>query len=259
MMSPFPLGLPAEIGRRLAGAVCKRVNAGRSGAEVYAFDNGLYLKSVLRNPVDDVFGNLEGEFRRLGALSGRIPVPVPEVFARDPERDCLLMTELWGQDAGSIAAGSDRARAMAAACHLLHQADADSFPFVERVDALVEQARRRLELGLVDASDFDQERAGKSPNELFEELCRLAPDDGEPVLTHGDLCLPNVIVQESRVVGFVDVGRAAIADRWRDLALCIRSLELDCGDAASEEFLRVYGAVRDQRKLAFYTLLDEFF
>lgn len=258
-MSPFPLELPKEVGRRLAGAVWKRVNAGRSSAEVYAFDNGLYLKAVLRNSVDDVFGNLEGEFRRLGALSGRVPVPVPEVFARDPERDYLLMTELSGQDAASIAAGSARARAMAAACHLLHHADAGGFPFVERADSLIEQARRRLELGLVDATDFDQERAGKSPHELFEELCRLAPDDGEPVLTHGDLCPPNVIVHGSRARGFVDVGRAVIADAWRDLALCIRSLELDCGAAASEEFLRVYGAVRDERKLAFYTLLDEFF
>jgi aminoglycoside 3'-phosphotransferase II len=148
---------------------------------------------------------------------------------------------------------------MAAACHLLHDAHADGFPFVESVDSLLEQARRRLDRGLVDPTDFDEERAGMSPHELFEELCRLAPDDGQPVLTHGDLCPPNVIVQEGRTVGFVDVGRAAVSDRWRDLALCLRSLEFDRGDAGAEEFLRVYGAVRDERKLAFYTLLDEFF
>ena len=45
------------------------------------------------------------------------------------------------------------------------------------MDFLVEQARRRLDLDLVDATDFDQRRAGMSPNELFDQLCRLAPDD----------------------------------------------------------------------------------
>ena len=86
------------------------------------------------------------------------------------------------------------------------------------------------------------------------------------MFTHGDYCLPNVLLIEDgaggfRVSGFVDCGNAGIADRYQDLALCARSVrvQLRAGVGA--------GAVRalwpradvDEAKLAYYQLLDEFF
>ena len=47
----------------------------------------------------------------------------------------------------------------------------------------------------------------------------------ELVFTHGDYCLPNSFIKDNKTVGFIDLGNAGIADKWQDLALCIRSLE----------------------------------
>lgn len=44
-------------------------------------------------------------------------------------------------------------------------------------------------------------------------------------LIHGDYCLPNILVKEDKVVGFVDLGDAGIGDPWYDYAWCIWSLE----------------------------------
>jgi hypothetical protein len=70
---------------------------------------------------------------------------------------------------------------------------------------------------------------------------------------------PNVILNDNQLSGFVDVGRAAVSDRWRDLALCLRSIRCNWGEQWREVFLRTYGCKLDQQKLSFFTLLDEFF
>lgn len=44
-------------------------------------------------------------------------------------------------------------------------------------------------------------------------------------LIHGDLCLPNILINDNKVVGFIDLGDAGIGDPWIDYAWCIWSLE----------------------------------
>jgi aminoglycoside 3'-phosphotransferase-2 len=258
----LPLKLPEEVGRLVFGARWTQVALGCSRSEVYRFESGLYLKTVVRDAQDEVFGSLAGEAGRLQALQALVPVPRLMLFVQDHARDYLMVTEVVGQHAAS--ALSDDAvhgtvAAVAAACQRLHRAEVKGFPFVEGVGALLAQVEKRVALGLVDAADFDDERLGRSPEDLFEELCGAAPDACEAVLTHGDLDLSNMIVNGSTVTGFVDVGRAAISDPWRDLALCLRSLEAAGGKEVGEEFLRLYGVERDAGKEHFYTLLDEFF
>jgi aminoglycoside phosphotransferase len=57
--------------------------------------------------------------------------------------------------------------------------------------------------------------------------------------------------------GYVDVGRAGIADRWRDLALCAIALPAT-GDRKGRCFSVPMAPVATNA-LEFYQLLDEFF
>jgi kanamycin kinase/aminoglycoside 3'-phosphotransferase-2 len=73
--------------------------------------------------------------------------------------------------------------------------------------------------------------------------------------------MPNIILNGlSGVSGFVDWGRAGIADRYQDLALAARSIRDNCGPAWAERFLSDYG-LRDPdwAKIEWYQVLDEFF
>jgi aminoglycoside phosphotransferase len=81
------------------------------------------------------------------------------------------------------------------------------------------------------------------------------------VFTHGDYCLPNIMLKDGAVSGFLDLGRAGIADRYTDLALAARSIRHNMGDERLVNlFFHAYGLGEvDWRKVDYYILLDELF
>lgn len=46
-----------------------------------------------------------------------------------------------------------------------------------------------------------------------------------PVLSHGDFCLPNILADNKGITGFLDLGFCSVAEKHRDIDTCIESLE----------------------------------
>ena len=58
------------------------------------------------------------------------------------------------------------------------------------------------------------------------------------VFSHGDLCLPNIIIRNNKIVGFIDLGDASIRDKEYDVATILRSYEYNINSLKySKEFL----------------------
>jgi kanamycin kinase/aminoglycoside 3'-phosphotransferase-3 len=80
------------------------------------------------------------------------------------------------------------------------------------------------------------------------------------VFSHGDYCLPNIFLEGGEITGFIDLGRAGIADKWQDIALAIRSLEYNLkSDKYIDLFFRYLEIEPDYEKIKYYILLDELF
>lgn len=78
----------------------------------------------------------------------------------------------------------------------------------------------------------------------------------DPVVCHGDACNPNFLLDPSgRCVGYVDLGRLGVADRWADLAPALLSLGWNYGEGWQPDFLSGYGIAPDPAKQEFYTRL----
>lgn len=52
-----------------------------------------------------------------------------------------------------------------------------------------------------------------------------AKDVKDPVLSHGDFCLPNILADNNGIVGFLDWGYCTVASKQADIDTCIDSLE----------------------------------
>ena len=124
----------------------------------------------------------------------------------------------------------------------------------------ITQARQRLDAGLIDADDFDDARAGWTPEDVWDAMHALLPLRMERVVTHGDYSLDNILLDDQwRVTGLIDLGRLGVADRYQDLAIMWNCLE-EFGPEAQRQFFQAYGIDQaDERKLQFYLCLDECF
>ncbi len=96
----------------------------------------------------------------------------------------------------------------------------------------------------------------------------IANTSYEPVFSHGDFCLPNIFLEDGQVAGFIDLGDASVSDKWRDIALCYRSLKHNFdgsyGGKVYEGFnpdilFEKLGIEPDWEKIKYHILLDELF
>jgi kanamycin kinase len=67
--------------------------------------------------------------------------------------------------------------------------------------------------------------------------------------------VPNVLLEDGEVTGFVDIGGLGLADRWRDLAVGTWSVTHNLGPGFEAAFLEGYGVKADPQRQRFYRLL----
>lgn len=64
-----------------------------------------------------------------------------------------------------------------------------------------------------------------------------------------------MLIAGDRVVGIVDLCDLAVADRWRDLAICPWAFQAPLGQEAEDLLYRSYGVDPDPDRIAFHRLL----
>ena len=258
--------IPQAIRRIIQGQPFTLDGTGMSGSQVLIFPE-LVLKISAPNPLTD------GMLQVMRYLEGRLPAPRVVDFQRDGEKEYLLMTRVQGKmacDVSFLEQPELLLRLLAQAIQMLWQVDAAACPRSRSLDGELNHARYSLEHGLVDFSRCEPDTFGpggfESPEKLLSFLENNKPPL-EPVFSHGDCCLPNIFFSGGQVSGFIDLGDAGTADKWRDLALCFRSLKHNTDGTYGHvipgfrpERLFDFLDIRpDWDKLRYYILLDEFF
>lgn len=257
--------LPASMSAVLAGYEWARDAIGESGGAVYRFHGKARAPDLyLKHGKDAVADDITDEMARLGWLAGHIPVPAVAHFVRTPGQAWLLMTAVHGRTAYQVLKSSPDAHpavvdALAAFLRRLHTIPVGECPFNSDHAFRLARARTRIDAGLVDVDDFDEERDGWTAEQVWEAMQRLLPFTPDPVVTHGDFSLDNLLIHQGEVAGCIDVGRVGIADRYQDIAILWNCLG-EFGPSLQRRFLLQYGiADLDQRKLQFHLMLDELF
>ena len=259
--------IPEIINDLISGKSYVFDETGMSDSSVLIFDD-----MVLKIQKDSPF--IRNEHLMMKWLENK--VSVPECISNITENgvNYLLMSRISGKMACDDEFMNDSNllfSVLADAFNSLWKVDISDCPVKNDLSTVLKEAEYRVEHGLVDVDDAEPETFGKDgfkgPEELLRWLCDNRPDE-DPVLSHGDFCLPNVFINDDKFSGFVDIGRMGIADRYQDIALCYRSLHHNFSgvydgksyDGYDEKmFFEAIGIEPDYDKIRYYILLDELF
>lgn len=144
---------------------------------------------------------------------------------------------------------------------LFHSIDISDCPYTNSLDSRLAELDYLLnnDLADVDCENWEEDTPFKDPRELYDFLKTEKPEE-ELVFSHGDLGDSNIFVKDGKVSGFIDLGRSGRADKWYDIAFCVRSIREDIGEEQYVElFFDLLGIKPDWEKIKYYILLDELF
>ena len=259
--------IPEKIRQMTAGRASRTDGTGMSNASVTVFDDCVLKIAPYR-------GRNEETVEVMRWLEGKLPVPKVLCYESNGEHQFLLMSKIPGKmacDEYWMSRPDELVTRLAEALRMLWSTDVAGCPRIRDIDAELEEASYRVQNGLVDIANTEPSTFGeggfRDPQELLQWLRDNRPDY-DPVLSHGDFCLPNIFLDENGISGFIDLGETGVGDRYRDIALCYRSLRSNAEgayggkvypDIRSMALFDALGIEPDMDKIRYYLLLDELF
>ena len=264
--------LPSSIKNLVANKPYTVDSFGKSGSGVFVFDDFVLKIVDARDNLLRAQNDISVQVMRW--LQGKLPVPKVLCYEADDDIQYLLMSRISGKmscDEYYLEHPRELCRLLAQAFKMLWSVDVTGCPRKRTIENELEEAKYRVENNLVDLEDAEPDTFGEggfeNPQALLAWLQEHQPEY-EPVLSHGDFCLPNIFFKDNQVSGFIDLGAAGIGDKWRDIALCYRSLKHNVDgtfgdkiypDVNPDLLLEELGVVPNHEKIRFYILLDELF
>lgn len=175
-------------------------------------DGGYYLKTAAKNKLKRE-AELTGYFHHKGLA--------PEVCAYlSEEQDWLLTQRIPGDDCIHPMYLENPERLCDTTAELLwnlHQMDHSGCPVPDHTKDYLERAARNYETGNYDKSAFPDSFGYTSAAEAWMVIERDSKYLKSDNLLHGDYCLPNIMLDNWRFSGFIDLDCAGVGDRHVDL------------------------------------------
>ena len=169
------------------------------------------------------------------------------------EEDWLLTARIPGEDCLDLQYLDDPARlcdTTGELLRMLHSIDPAGCPVPDRTKVYLDHARQNYEAGRYDMELFPDNWGYDTPEAAWAVLERDGHLLKSDTLLHGDYCLPNIILKDWRLGGFIDLDTGGVGDRHVDLFWGIWSLQFNLKTHRyRERFLDVYGRENVQEEL----------
>jgi streptomycin 3"-kinase len=244
------------------------VAGGESGASV-AYDRGQqrYAKIVSSAQVAELAAERD---RSVWINQTTIP-SAPVLDWRETDAGACLVTQgVLGVPASELDPRALRRAwpSVAVAVRALHGLSTDRCPFDRTLAQMMRLAHANVAEDRVVVGFLPVALQRTPPTQILEQIeaelpARLAQERTQLVVCHGDLCLPNILVDPdtSQVKALIDLGRLGTADPYGDIALLLATARETWSDEAmarraDQEFAEIYGIELDQERRDFYLRLD---
>lgn len=238
LLNRIPHEVPQDIQHLIAGAKIYDSSCSPE-AKVYFIDkeSGCYLKCARR-------GTLCKEARMTDYFHSK-GFGAEVLHYSSYDNDWLLTTAVKGEDCTHKDYLIDPKRLCdTIACELrkLHEIDYTDCPIPDRTAEYLAGAEKNYRTGNYDKSHFPDSFGYRSAKEAYDVLTSGKDALRSKVLLHGDYCLPNIILNNWKLSGFIDVGNGGVGDRHIDIFWGIWTLSFNLKtDKYRERFLDAYG------------------
>lgn len=244
------------------------VTSGESGARVFRSADGSRFAKCAQAGREDLLVQERDRVDWLAA-SG-IPGPRVLDWITDAGAVCLVTSAVRGVSADSVSAEELQQAwpSIVEAVRELHALPAKDCPFTRDLEQMFATAQDVVARRAVNPDFLPVEQQRTPPAELLARLAgqvdrRLRQEAADTVVCHGDLCLPNIILDPGTLdfAGFVDLGRLGRADRYADIALLLANARETWDHenqaiTADDAFARGHGITLDAGRQRFYLHLD---
>lgn len=243
--------LPILDGADIYDSSCSRE------ARVYFIDrdNGYYLKAapcktLAREAQLDAYFHSKG----LGAH-------VIDYISDD--MDYLLTERVAGEDctyAKYLEEPNKLCDLIATTLRALHEIDASDCPINDRVGEYIALVEKNYRTGNYDSAPFPDSFGYRSAEDAIAVFESGKKELKNEVLIHGDYCLPNIMLDDWRFSGFIDLGNGGVGDRHIDLFWGAWTLFFNLKtDRYRERFFDAYGRdMVDTQKIALIAACEVF-
>lgn len=261
------MNYPAGIARYLNHKTGHIDHVGMSGSTVIVYDD-----CVLK--IEPASERAVTTAAVMGWLEGRIPAAKVIHHEIEGGKSWLLMSRMPGVmscDPEYMAQPEILISALADGLKMLQRTDTAGCPRIQTLDDLLAEARYRVENNLVNLDNVEPETFSdngfRDPRQLLGWLETNKPES-QLCLIHGDYSLPNVFLKGGKLIGFIDLDDSGIGEKWRDIALCYRSLRHNgAGSYGGQVYPNIdpaslfqkLGIEPDWRQIRWHLLLDELF
>jgi streptomycin 3"-kinase len=244
------------------------VAGGESDASV-VYDRGhqRYAKIVSSERVAELAAE---RVRSVWINQTAIPSPPVLDWRETDAGACLVTQAVLGVPANELDAPALRRAwpSVVVTVRALHDLATDRCPFDRTLSQMMPLAHASVAEGRVVVEFLPIALQRTPPTQILEQIeaelpFRLAQERTQLVVCHGDLCLPNILVDHAtgQVKALIDLGRLGKADPYGDIALLLATARETWSDEAmarraDQEFAELYGTELDPKRQDFYLRLD---
>ena len=208
-------------------------------AKVYFIDNedGYYLKTAAT-------GTLEREYE-LTDFFFKKGFAAEVCLYEKSDKDYLLTRRIKGEDCTFNAYLSSPEKLCETTAHILralHETSAEGCPVKNRTEEYLSAVYRNYSVKKYDTELFGDVWNFSSAEEAFAEVTKNGKYLRSDTLIHGDYCLPNIILDDWKFSGFVDLDSGGIGDRHTDIFWGIWTLWFNLKtNKYKDRFIDAYG------------------
>ena len=207
----------------------------REAQVIFIKEHNCYLKCAPKNSLKkEAF--LDGYFYNKG-LSSKVISYISD------EKDWLLTEAVKGEDCTHYLDNPEKlCDKIAEILFNLHSENLSDCPIKNRTNEYLEMAHRNYKNKTYDTSLFPDNWGYSSAEKAYNVILKNQSVLKNDTLIHGDYCLPNIILNNFKFSGFIDLGNGGVGDKHIDIFWGAWTLNFNLKtEKYTERFFDAYG------------------